>query len=248
MKIQTFSGDYLDLANLQNHTPRISDIAHALALTCRFSGHCRFHYSVAQHSVLVATLVPEELALPALLHDAAEAYLSDIATPIKRHLSEYRELERRVQNWINDHFGVDTERPEVKRADLQALVAEKHAVMMQHRDDANHWSFGIEVDDHVVHGIHAMTPLEAESLFIDAYLELTGVTDSHRTIWPGDFMTGERVSVLHDDGTTIITDVAAGQGRIWRRDYPGYVPVNDTHGGRQVIMMSSIERISRVPQ
>lgn len=248
MRIQTFSGDYLDLANLQNHTPRISDIAHALSLTSRFGGHCRFHYSVAQHSVLVATLAPEEMALPALLHDAAEAYLSDIATPVKRHLPEYHEIERRVQNWINDHFGVYTDCPEVKDADLQALVAEKRVVMMQHRDDAKHWSFGVEVDDKVVNSIRPMLPQEAEILFLDAYLELTGVSNTNVTIWPGDFVTGERVSVDQGDGKTLITDVAAGQERIWRRDYPGYVPVNDTHEGRQVIMMSSIEHVSRIPQ
>lgn len=83
--IQTFTGKQvwpLDPANKANHFC-IEDIAHALALKCRFTGHCRTFYSIAEHSVRVAELVPADDKAWALLHDAAEAYLPDVARPIK---------------------------------------------------------------------------------------------------------------------------------------------------------------------
>ena len=61
----------------------IVDIAHALSLTCRWTGHTRYHYSVAQHSWYFSYLVPKEFALSALLHDASEAYLGDMNRPLK---------------------------------------------------------------------------------------------------------------------------------------------------------------------
>ena len=80
----------------------IRDIAHALSLICRFTGHVIYPYSVAQHSVAVARLCPKDIAIFGLLHDSAEAYITDVAHPIK---STFRIGERTfasIENNIRD--------------------------------------------------------------------------------------------------------------------------------------------------
>lgn len=109
---------------------RIEDIAHSLSLLCRFGGHCRRFYSVAEHSVHVASLLPPHLALWGLLHDATEAYVVDLPSPLKRMLPGYREIERRVQDAIAAHFGLPPEIPMiVKAADQAMLLAEAQQIM-----------------------------------------------------------------------------------------------------------------------
>ena len=85
----------------------IRDIAHALSLTCRFGGHCRTFYSVAEHSIRVALELPEWAKLFGLLHDAHEAYLHDVPSPIKRDIQGYREIADIVQNAIECRYGLD---------------------------------------------------------------------------------------------------------------------------------------------
>lgn len=110
----------------------INDIAHSLANQCRFSGHCRKHYSVAQHSVLVSMLCDPQDALWGLLHDASEAYLIDVPSPLKK-LPEflfYREAEARLMAMVCDVFGLNRdEPPSVKIADRRMCVTEARDLM-----------------------------------------------------------------------------------------------------------------------
>ncbi len=106
----------------------IEDIACALSRQCRFVGHTAFHYSVAQHSVLASHLVPPEAALWALLHDASEAYLGDVSSPLKRTplLAQYRALEALWERTIFHRFGLSGDVPAcVHEADAQLLCLEQ---------------------------------------------------------------------------------------------------------------------------
>jgi hypothetical protein len=74
----------------------IKDIAHALSNICRWGGHTAYHFSVAQHCCIMSSLVNKEYALEALMHDATEAYLGDIPTPIKTLFPEYLDIEEKL--------------------------------------------------------------------------------------------------------------------------------------------------------
>jgi len=134
--IQLRSGRHFDLLNPHPEDVQIEDIAHALSNLCRFTGHCDQFYSVAQHSLLVSAIVPAEHALAGLLHDAVEAYIGDISTPLKRTLdSSFVALEDLIQCTIAEKFGyVYPFSPEIKEADVVALSTEK-------RDLMGGWSF-----------------------------------------------------------------------------------------------------------
>jgi hypothetical protein len=118
----------------------IEDIAWALSMNCRFTGHTRFFYSVAQHCYLASFLVPERFMLEALLHDATETYLSDINAPAKMLLPQYKALEKKVHLAIAAKFGVpETMSPSVHHADMRMLHTEYRDLMPQ--DDK---SWGLE--------------------------------------------------------------------------------------------------------
>lgn len=109
----------------------IEDIAHALSHICRFNGHVRQFYSVAQHCVLASIFVPVKHALGALLHDAAEAYLCDISRPVKQHadMQHYRDAEACLDALINDVFHVNIHAPEIKAIDNKLLLTERRDLM-----------------------------------------------------------------------------------------------------------------------
>lgn len=110
----------------------LEDIAHALARQCRFAGHTREFYSVAQHSVIVSQSCDPQDALWGLLHDASEAYLSDLVRPVKHDalLDGYRTVEDAVMRSICAAFGLGREQPpSVTRADRAVLGRELRDVV-----------------------------------------------------------------------------------------------------------------------
>lgn len=105
--ILTHSGRQFDLTSPTAAMISPVDIAHALSNLCRFNGHTRTHYSVAQHSMLVSSLVPEQHKLVALLHDATEAYIGDMTRPLKAIMPGFRIAEEIIWQAICDRFNLD---------------------------------------------------------------------------------------------------------------------------------------------
>ena len=111
----------------------IEDIAHSLANQCRYAGHVKRFYSVAQHSVIVSQNLPSHLKLWGLLHDASEAYLVDLPRPSKNGTIlgvEYKKIESVVQTMIYNKFGLFGDEPAmVKEVDNRMIPTERRDLM-----------------------------------------------------------------------------------------------------------------------
>jgi 5'-nucleotidase len=131
--IQTYSGIAFNLDDPKPGDVRVEDIAHSLSMQCRFGGHVRRFYSVAEHCVRVSQIVRPKLQLAALLHDASEAYVIDVPRPVKMMLTGYDEIEARAQRAIAKRFGIDPDLltcPEVKLADDTLLATERRDLLV----------------------------------------------------------------------------------------------------------------------
>lgn len=179
---------------------RLGDIAHALALTCRFGGHCRAFYSVAQHSVHVSERLEElgrnnaqthkELGQPAdgeeeiivaamwgLMHDAAESYVGDLISPIKSlpALEPFRLAERVIELCITTAFGLPADPPAaLKAVDVRMLYTEARDLM---KPPPQPW--GDEVPTYP-ETIVPWGPTVAEAKFLDRFHELEHKLRRHR--------------------------------------------------------------------
>jgi len=130
--IETQSGVRFELSDPDPDSVALCDITHALGKLCRYTGHTSRFYSVAEHSIHVASLVPEELRLAALLHDAAEAYIGDLSTPLKMLISETGPLlkvtENKILSAVWKKFGISLTAENlivIHEADIRVLLAER---------------------------------------------------------------------------------------------------------------------------
>lgn len=174
--IQTYSGRRFNPTNPNPDAIVIQDIAHALSMQCRFTGHTKKFYSVAQHSVYVSHICNEEDALWGLLHDASEAYLVDVPRPLKRSgkFQAYLDFEAQMQEAICKRFGLPIqEPPSVKKADTKLLATEARDLMSPlHSDWVNRTTplpFTIEAWDHQ----------KAKNMFMQRFYELIGADPSN---------------------------------------------------------------------
>lgn len=165
--MQTYTGRQFWPIDPRPDEIHIEDIAHALSMMCRYNGHCRTFYSVAEHSILVSEHIPPEHALWGLLHDASEAYIADIVRPAKRFIAGYCEAEDRIMSAVCERFGLSPTMPaEVKRVDNAILADEQRCIMAA---PPAQWTLpepalGVE--------IIGWTPWQAEERFLARYAEL----------------------------------------------------------------------------
>jgi hypothetical protein len=168
--IETFTGRRFYVLDPHSQDVDIKDIAHALSLLTRFTGHTREFYSVAQHSVLVSRVCDRADALSGLLHDGSETYLADINSPLKHSpaMVRYRTAERHVQVAVEEHFGLPKEPLSVKLADTRLLVTEKRDLMPLTPD----WEAFAGVEP-LAGTIVPWAPQIAEAAFLSRFHELT---------------------------------------------------------------------------
>jgi hypothetical protein len=166
--MQTFTGRPFYPFKPRESEIVIEDIAHHLSMICRFTGAVREHYSVGQHSILVSQLVPDELALDGLMHDASEAYTNDMGSPQKAGLPDFRAVEDDIQQAICERFDLQWPMPpEVKRADQIAVACEAHDLMA---NAPTLWKLPRKpiIGARVV----PLQPKEVEQLFLERFREL----------------------------------------------------------------------------
>lgn len=135
--IQTYSGKRFDILNPQPEQIEIVDIAHALSIIPRFTGHTRAPYTVGQHSIMVSCFCDQANALAGLLHDAAEAYIGDLSTPLKRALDGtdglffIKAIEKPIMQAIAARFFLPWPfNPGVKAVDLSMCETERQDLMI----------------------------------------------------------------------------------------------------------------------
>lgn len=162
-RIRTFTGVYVNPLAMRSKDVRIDDIAHHLSLITRYTGACPYHYSVAQHSVIVARKLikdnqPYSMVLVGLLHDAAEYVFNDIASPVKHdpRMKWYADLEHETCRMILATLGADPDLlPAVKYADDYAFRCEVGAWWNNENGPVGKWS-----------------ARQAKEEFLDLYFEL----------------------------------------------------------------------------
>lgn len=172
----TYSGVRFNLENPKEEDVRIEDIAHSLARVNRFNGHHKFqNYSVAQHSVYVSSLC-DYYPLAGLLHDASEAYIQDVISPLKFLLREvYLPLEEKLMRVIFSKFKIDYDDidmwDEVKDADQVVFALELRDVKAT--DERKFYNLSMDIPVNYSLKIKkGNSPDKAEELFLDFFGEL----------------------------------------------------------------------------
>lgn len=182
--IMTYTKTRTNPADPKSEEIHIEDIAHALSMMCRANGHFKRFFSVAQHSMncaleAAARGYSQKVQLACLLHDASEAYLSDITRPVKEELPQYRVLEARLQGMIYEKYIADEltqeEHSQIRQVDdaqlyyefenlMEERIFDQKPVLTRHPDFASQ-DFNT-VERHFISLFQSLTGVETGPLFL----------------------------------------------------------------------------------
>lgn len=176
--ISTYTNKHFALLRTTVDMIDILDIAHGLSMICRFGGHTKKFYSVAQHSLIVSQLCPDEYKLEGLMHDATEAYMGDMVRPLKQLMPEYISAENKLHDVINKKYKLKHN----KKCKKQVKVADNIALVTEKRDLKNHelWDYLNNIEP-ANFKIKPWGPSKAEREFLKRFEELTNGSGTKRS-------------------------------------------------------------------
>jgi hypothetical protein len=155
-EIMLSNGKYFNFLKPEEAEYDIEEIAHALSHICRFTGH----------------LVPQQYAMMGLLHDAQEAFVSDMATPLKQMMPDYKALEKRIEKDIAQRFNLPFPfPPEIKQADIKALATEVRDLLPGYAESDHGWDCIAHVEPHK-DTIFPLSAYAAAQLFLKRYWDI----------------------------------------------------------------------------
>jgi len=172
----TFTGKTIDLTSLNIAEIDIDDIAHALSMICRFGGHTKRFYSVAEHSYLVSKQMQfhgysSNVQFAALMHDASEYLLNDMMRPLRRQtwMRQYNDFHTYLQGIIEERFGVQINKKDriaISEYDRSILLDEKAMLL----PNTVEWDLGCHRLGIL---IHCWSPQRAEQEFLRLFYALS---------------------------------------------------------------------------
>lgn len=168
--IETFTNKQYYFLDPKPEQVCIEDIAQALSMNCRYSGHVKEFYSVAEHSCIISDMVLDltgnsQLALDALLHDASEAYLTDIPRPIKQHIKNYKDIELISEKCIQKALGCNSMNGLIKHIDMHIVRDEAEQLFQS----VPFWVYDYES---VGVTVNCLTPKQAKIEFMKRYEDI----------------------------------------------------------------------------
>jgi hypothetical protein len=166
--MQTFTGKQFWSLDPRVEDIDIYDIAHALSMQCRYGGHTLGFYSVAEHCCHVCDYSPPNDKLWGLLHDASEAYLTDVIRPIKPYLGNYAEIENQLMLVIATRFNLPSMPRSVKEVDGRILVNEREQIMSRAPHDWNDTG-----DPLIGLQLQLWSPAQARAQFMERFSRLS---------------------------------------------------------------------------
>jgi uncharacterized protein len=178
--IRMNSGHKFYYDNIKRNVIPIKDIANGLAASARFGGQLDLDkfLSIAEHSINVSYFVPREYAFCGLMHDASEAIMGDMVTPLKNLMPEFKAFEKELDAYLANEFGYEYPFPAVvKEVDFDMFVTEYHAafrnreiIFLGEEDEAEFESCVPKYKD--ILQLRFLRPQEAYDAFLTRFKEL----------------------------------------------------------------------------